>query len=200
MSKRAIILAGAGTRLKPYTVVLPKPLMPIGSYSILEVIIRQLIQYNFNHITLAVNHQADIIKALFKDGSRFGIKIDYSLEKNRLGTIGPLKLIGDLPENFLLLNGDVLTDLNFEKFYSQHIKNKTIFSIASNLREENIDYGVLEVDNESCLKQFKEKPKVNYQVSMGVYMINKEILNFIPDNTYYGFDNLMLFLLKKIKK
>jgi len=201
MSKRAIILAGGlGTRLKPYTVVLPKPLMPIGSYSILEVIIRQLIQYKFDHITLAVNHQADIIKALFKDGSRFGIKIDYSLEKNRLGTIGPLKLIGDLPDNFLLLNGDVLTDLNFEKFYSQHIENQTIFSIASKLREENIDYGVLEVDSESFLKNFKEKPKVNYQVSMGVYMIKKEILNFIPDDTYYGFDNLMIYLLQENKK
>ena len=109
----------------------------------------------------------------------------------------PPKTFIDRKKNFLLLNGDVLTDLNFEKFYSQHIKNKTIFSIASNLREENIDYGVLEVDNESCLKQFKEKPKVNYQVSMGVYMNNKEILNFIPDDTYYGFDNLMLFLLKE---
>ena len=147
MSKRAIILAGGlGTRLRPYTVVLPKPLMPIGSYSILEVIIRQLVQNKFNHITLAVNHQAEIIKALFKDGSRFGIKIDYSLEKNRLGTIGPLKLINDLPENFLLLNGDVLTDLNFEEFYAHHIENNRIFTIASKFREENIDYGVLEVD------------------------------------------------------
>ena len=201
MSKRAIILAGGlGTRLRPYTVVLPKPLMPIGSYSILEVIIRQLVQNKFNHITLAVNHQAEIIKALFKDGSRFGIKIDYSLEKNRLGTIGPLKLINDLPENFLLLNGDVLTDLNFEEFYANHIENNRIFTIASKLREENIDYGVLEVDEEFCLKNFKEKPKVNYQVSTGIYMMNKKIVSFIPDDTYYGFDNLMIYLLKENKK
>ena len=201
MSKRAIILAGGlGTRLRTYTIVLPKPLMPIGSYSILEVIIRQLVQHKFNHITLAVNHQADIIKALFKDGSRFGIKIDYSLEKNRLGTIGPLKLINDLPENFLLLNGDILTDLNFEEFYTHHIENNRIFTIASKLREENIDYGVLEVDEEFCLENFKEKPKVNYQVSMGVYMMNKKIVSFIPDETYYGFDNLMLYLLKENKK
>ena len=201
MSKRAIILAGGlGTRLRPYTVVLPKPLMPIGSYSILEVIIRQLVQHKFDHITLAVNHQADIIKALFKEGSRFGIKIDYSLETNRLGTIGPLKLIDDLPDNFLLLNGDILTDLNFEEFYSQHVKSDAIFTISSHIREEKIDYGVLEVDKESWLKNFREKPKVNYQVSMGIYMMNRKIINFIPDNTYYGFDNLMINFLKQNKK
>jgi len=201
MSRRAIILAGGlGTRLRPYTVVLPKPLMPVGEYSILEVIIRQLVRYKFNHITLAVNHQAEIIKALFQNGERLGIKIDYSLEKKRLGTMGPLKLIHDLPENFLIMNGDVLTDLNFENFYKDHIENNRNFTISSKCRNEKIDYGVLEIDNNSFLKNFKEKPSVEFEVSMGIYMMHRSTLNFIPDDSYYGFDNLMLDLLKAKKE
>ena len=118
MSKRAVILAGGkGTRLRPYTIVLPKPLMPIGEYPILEVIVRQLKNNNFSHITMAVNHQAEIIQAFFGDGSKWGLKIDYSLEDKVLSTMAPLKLIKDLPDNFLVMNGDVLTDLNFSDFY-----------------------------------------------------------------------------------
>ena len=197
MSKRAIILAGGlGTRLRPYTVVLPKPLMPVGEYSILEVIIRQLVKYKFEHITLAVNHQAEIVKALFQNGERWGIKIDYSLEKKRLGTMGPLKLMNDLPDDFLIMNGDVLTDLNFESFFTEHVKNKRNFTISSKSRNEKIDYGVLEIDNSYSLRDFKEKPCVDFEVSMGIYMMNKNILSFIPDDCYYGFDNLMLDLLK----
>src|SRR5262249_57489275 len=111
MSRRAVVLAGGlGTRLRPYTVVLPKPLMPIGEYSILEVIIRQLRRNGFEHITLAVNHQANIIEALFGNGEKWGVRIDYSLESTPLSTIAPLLLIRDLPDEFLLMNGDVLTD------------------------------------------------------------------------------------------
>src|SRR5215831_11173859 len=103
MSKRAIVLAGGvGTRLRPYTVVLPKPLMPIGDYPILEVVVRQLVRAGFDRITMAVNHQAELIKAFFGDGSRWGAAIDYSLEDRPLGTMGPLKLIGDLPDHFLV--------------------------------------------------------------------------------------------------
>ena len=196
MSRRAVILAGGlGTRLRPYTVVLPKPLMPVGEYSILEVIIKQLVKYKFDHITLAVNHQAEIIKALFKEGQRWGIKIDYSQEEKRLGTMGPLKLIKDLPDNFLIMNGDVLTDLNFENFYIDHCVNNRNFTISSKSREEKIDYGVLEIDKNSLLNDFKEKPSVTYQISMGIYMMNKNILSFVHDDLYYGFDNLILDLL-----
>ena len=118
MSKRAVILAGGlGTRLKPYTHALPKPLMPIGQYPILEIVIRQLSDAGFDRITLAVNHQADIIKAYFQDGSKWNVSIDYSLETERLGTMGPLDLIHDLPDNFLVMNGDVLTAIPFEKLF-----------------------------------------------------------------------------------
>lgn len=200
MSKRAVILSGGkGTRLRPYTVVLPKPLMPIGEYPILEVIIRQLAYFGFDHITLALNHQANLLKAFFGDGSNWGIKIDYSLENNPLGTMGPLKLISDLPENFLVMNGDVLTDLNFADFYSEHEAASSIFTISSKIRHQNIDYGVLQVDAEKILNGFDEKPKVTYQVSMGVYMVNSEVLNLIPEGPF-GFDNLMLDLIKYNKK
>jgi NDP-mannose synthase len=196
MSKRAVILAGGrGTRLHPYTVVLPKPLMPIGEYPILEVIIRQLVTAGFDHITLAVNHQAEIIKAFFQDGARWGILIDYSLEDKPLGTMGPLKLINNLPDNFLVTNGDVLTDLDFGSFYDTHLIKKNIFTISSKQRQHNIDYGVLDTNENGVLTGFREKPSVEYQVSMGVYMVNTEALTFIPTNCSYGFDQLMLDLL-----
>lgn len=198
MCKRAIILAGGkGTRLKPYTVVLPKPLMPIGDFPILEVVIRQLAKNGFEHITITVNHQAEIIKAFCGDGSRWGIKVDYSLESKPLSTMGPLKLINDLPENFLVMNGDILTDLNFSDFYNTHVAEKQLFSISSYRRTEVSEYGVLEVDENNTLTGFKEKPKHHYLVSMGIYMVNRKVLDFIPEDTFYGFDTLMLDLLKK---
>ena len=195
--KHAIILAGGkGTRLKPYTVVLPKPLMPIGEYPILEVIVRQLVAFGFDRITMAVNHQAEIIKAFFGNGAKWGIAIDYSMEDAPLGTMGPLKLISNLPENFLVMNGDILTDLNFSEFYEQHVIDNCLFSISAHLREQLIDYGVLETDASDRLIGFHEKPKNQYLVSMGIYMASREILPFIADGSAYGFDSLMLDLLK----
>ena len=141
MSKHAVILAGGkGTRLRPYTWVLPKPLMPIGEFPILEIIIKQLIQHGFSQITMAVNHQAELIKAFFGNGSKWGITINYSLEEIPLSTMGPLKLISDLPEDFLIMNGDVLTDLNFGSFYEFHKKNNNILTISSYRREHINDY------------------------------------------------------------
>ncbi len=196
MSKRAIILAGGkGTRLRPYTVVLPKPLMPIGEYPILEVIIRQLAQHGFDHVTLAVNHQAEIIRAFFQDGAKWGIKIDYSFEDKPLSTMAPLHLINDLPENFLIMNGDILTDLSFSDLFEEHVIKNNIFTISSHVREQKIDYGVLEMDVDGYLSGFSEKPKSQYLVSMGVYMASRRIMGFIPQGQSYGFDNLMIDLI-----
>lgn len=200
MNKRAVILAGGkGTRLRPYTVVLPKPLMPIGDYPILEVIIRQLSVHGFDHITFAVNHQAELIKAYFGDGSKWNIKIEYSLETEALSTIGPLKLIDDLPENFLLMNGDILTDLNFGEFYNKHVNASNPFTICSSRREHKIDYGVLQTNEKNFLTDFIEKPVKEFLVSMGIYMINNKVLETIPSGPY-GFDNLMLDMLKLQKE
>jgi NDP-sugar pyrophosphorylase family protein len=196
-TRRAIVLAGGrGTRLRPYTVVLPKPLMPIGDFPILEVIVRQLGKAGFGRITLAVNHQAELIKAFFGDGSKWDLHIDYSLEQSPLGTMGPLKLIGDLPEHFLVMNGDILTDLDFGAFYDGHVAERRLFTISSHVRQQMVDYGVLEVDASSSLVGFREKPKSEYLVSMGVYMVARRVLEHIPAGRPYGFDSLMLDLMR----
>jgi NDP-sugar pyrophosphorylase family protein len=185
-----------GTRLRPYTVVLPKPLMPIGEYPILEVIIRQLARHGFAKITLAVNHQAEIIQAFFGDGSRWGVSIDYSLEDRPLRTIAPLRLIPDLPDNFLLMNGDVLTDLDLRSFYEAHVAENRLFTIAAAARTTRIDYGVLDADGSNLLVGFHEKPEVKHLVSMGVYVLNRRVLEFVPPDVPYGFDDLMLRLVE----
>ncbi|MBA7537052.1 UTP--glucose-1-phosphate uridylyltransferase [subsurface metagenome] len=198
MSKRAVILSGGkGTRLRPYTVVLPKPLMPLGEYSILEIVIRQLVKYGFTHITLAVNHQAELIKAFFGDGTKWNVKIDYSLEDKPLSTMGPLKLIQDLPDNFLVMNGDILTDLNFSSFYEDHVKQKSIFTISSYERTHIMEYGVLEINDEKELTGFSEKPSYHFHVSMGIYMLSKKVMDYIPGDMKFGFDDLMYSLIEK---
>jgi NDP-sugar pyrophosphorylase family protein len=169
--------------------------MPIGEYPILEVVIRQLANHGFGHITLAVNHQAELIKAFFGDGSKWGVKIDYSLEDRPLGTMGPLRLINDLPQHFLVMNGDILTDLDYAAFYTEHIAANELFTISSHQREQRIDYGTLKIDADRRLSQFSEKPVVNYEVSMGIYMVSRDILQYVPERESYGFDQLMLSLL-----
>lgn len=196
MSKRAVVLAGGkGSRLRPYTVVLPKPLMPIGEYPILEVILRQLAAQGFDHITLAVNHQSEIVRAFCGDGSRWGIRVDYSLETIPLSTIAPLRLIPDLPANFLLMNGDVLTDLRFGKLYDEHVANNRNFTVAASERTHIVDYGVLHTSGQH-LSGFEEKPRFQYLVSMGVYVVSRAVLENVPEGRSYGFDNLMLDMLK----
>jgi len=197
MSKRAVVLAGGkGSRLRPYTVVLPKPLMPIGEYPILEVILRQLASQGFDRVTLAVNYQAEIVRAFCGDGSRWGISIDYSLETVPLSTIAPLCLIRDLPENFLLMNGDVLTDLPMQKLYEEHVSHRRQFTIAASERTNIVDYGVLHA-RENQLVGFEEKPKFQYLVSMGVYILNRSVLDRVPAGQKYGFDDLMLDMLAR---
>lgn len=133
----------------------------------------------------------------FGDGSRFNVKIDYSIEDSELGTIGPLTLIKDLPENFLIMNGDILCDLNYNEFFKNHINDKNKISVAGFQRSVKIDFGVLEFDQEKKLTHFKEKPSLHFHVSMGIYCFNKSVLKFVPRNSAYGFDNLMLDSLKE---
>jgi NDP-mannose synthase len=198
MYKRAIILAGGkGTRLKPYTIALPKPLVPIGDVPILEIVIRQLQKYGFTHLTIAINHMADIIKAFFGDGSKWNVKIDYTIESQPLSTMGPLTMISDLPEDFLVMNGDILTDLDFDAFYKNHLAEKNNFTIASYKRIDKIDFGVLKVNEHNRLVNFSEKPDYEFLVSMGIYMVNKKVVDYIPENTYFGFNHLMDLLIDR---
>ena len=190
--KCAVILAGGlGTRLRPYTIALPKPLVPIGDYPIMEIEIRQLAQYGFSRIILAVNHQADIIKAYFGDGHKWGVSIEYSLESKPLGTMGPLHLIRDLPDDFLVMNGDILSDINYKELFEEHVSRGELFTISAVDRTQHIDYGVLNINNDGYLCGFTEKPNYDFSVSMGVYVASSDILGFIPENEAYGFDDLM---------
>lgn len=191
---RAIILAGGkGTRLRPYTTLIPKPLVPIGGrFSILEIIIMQLSKQGFTHITLAVNHLSHLIMSYFGDGRSLGVKLDYSIENDELSTIGPLTLINDLPENFLVMNGDILSDISYADFLNRHIENKSNITVAAFSRKVKIDFGVMEVGENSMLINFVEKPIYDYRVSMGVYGINKNIINKLQRGGKYGFDDLMI--------
>src|SRR5207249_10686523 len=197
VEKRAVILAGGrGTRLKPFTVALPKPLVPVGEKPILEIIVQQLVFDGFKHLTFAVNHQADIIRAYFGAGEKYGAKIEYSLERKPLSTMGPLRLIDGLPDNFLVMNGDVLTDIDYSKFLDGHVADGALMTVSAISREYLVDYGVLKIDASGRLVAFEEKPRRHVLVSMGVYVLNRAILELIPADTPYGFDNLVLDLLK----
>lgn len=191
---RAVILAGGkGTRLKPYTITLPKPLVPVGGeLPILEIVIRQLGKAGFDHITLAVNHMANLVMAFFGDGSRWGTKIDYSLEESALSTIGPLTLIPNLPANFLVMNGDILCDLDYADFYRYHVAQQNDVTVSVFKRTAKIDFGVLKYDSKNSATEFVEKPTYHFDVSMGVYCLNRGIVDQIEKGKPYGFDNLMM--------
>ena len=178
---RVVILAGGkGTRLAPYTTVLPKPLMPLGDMPVLELLLRQLRRHGLTDITIAVGHLAALIMAYFGDGARWGLKIDYSMESAPLGTAGPLGLIDGLTDPFLVLNGDLLTDLDFSAMIAAHDKVGGIGTIGLHRREIQIQLGVVELDGADRVSRYVEKPSYSYLASMGVYVLSSRVLRFIP--------------------
>lgn len=198
---RAVILAGGqGKRLYPYTAIIPKPLIPIGDMAIVEVVIRQLAFYGFDQITFAVGYQAELIMALMGSGEKWGVHIDYSLEEKPLNTIGPLRLIQDLNTPFLVMNADLLTDLNFRDLYDYHNSNGSIATVATHKRHVQLQLGVLNFDAEdegNRIVSFTEKPQFDYHVSMGIYILDPRVIDFIPPNKPFGFDHLMHRLLQE---
>jgi NDP-sugar pyrophosphorylase family protein len=189
---RAVILAGGkGTRLKPYTAALPKPLVPVGDRSILDVVLAQLKRAGVDRVTMAVSHLAHLIMAYFGDGSRQGLRIDYSLEDKPLSTIAPLRLIKDLPETFFVMNGDVLTDLDFARLYAYHQQQDADITVATFERDSRIDFGVLRTDASQRVVGFEEKPTYHFSVSMGVYVMSRRLLDIVPAGAPFGFDHLM---------
>jgi NDP-mannose synthase len=193
--KHAVILAGGrGTRLRPYTLTLPKPLVPLVDTPIVDIVIRKLANAGFDVVTLAINHMGELIQAYFGGGERWGLTMRYSLENEPLGTIAPLRLITDLPDNFLVINADVLSDIDLSRFLSDHIASRAIFTIGATSRDQLLDYGVLGVDA-GRLVSFQEKPKISQLVSMGIYSVNRRVLEFIPASGPFGFDQLMLKLI-----
>jgi NDP-sugar pyrophosphorylase family protein len=193
----AVILAGGkGVRLRPYTTALPKPLVPVGdNYSILEIVLHQLAAHGFSHATLAINHLGPLIRAFVGDGSRWGMKIDYVEEKVPLSTVGPLFAMKDrLPDHFLVMNGDVLTDLDYADLLERHCASGAPLTVATALRTVKVDFGVLAVTKDRVM-EFTEKPTLSYRVSMGVYGMSWHTLTPYPAGLSFGFDQLVLDLL-----
>lgn len=192
---RVVILAGGkGTRLKPYTTVFPKPLMPIGDMPILEVVLRQLKYFGFRKITISVNHLADLIQTFFGNGSKLGLSITYCMEDTPLGTAGSISLVHDITENFLVMNGDLLTTIDYSAMIKSHISSGAAATIGVFPREAKIDFGVLELGSKGELLQYKEKPKFEFLVSMGVNAFHKSVLEFIPKDKYLDIPTLMMNL------
>lgn len=192
---QAVILAGGkGTRLKPYTTSFPKPLMPVGDYPILEIIIRQLARTGFDRVTISTGHLAELIEAYFGNGDRWNLRIEYVREHKPLGTAGALRLIQDCEENFLVMNGDVLTTLDYSKLYAAHIEKGVKATIAATNRESKIDFGVLKFNDEGILQEYIEKPVYSFSVSMGVYVLSKECMSFIGEGEALGMPDLFLRL------
>jgi len=200
---KAVIQAGGqGTRLKPYTLVLPKPLMPVGEYPIIEILLKWLRRSNVSDIYVTTGYLGHLIKAFCGDGKQWDCNIHYSEEFEPLGTIGPLHHVKDqLDETFLVLNGDLLTDMDIYKFCEFHQSHGGLLTVGTTNKKVKVDLGVLKTDKETnCVSSFQEKPSFDYQVSMGIYCMEPEIFKFVPKGIPFGFDDLMHSMLKENEK
>jgi NDP-sugar pyrophosphorylase family protein len=201
LTRRAVILAGGkGSRLGPYTTVLPKPLLPVGDRAILDVVVDQLQYAGFTQLTLAVGYLAHLVRAAMGDGSRWGVQIDYAEEPEPLGTVGPLANIEGLDDSFLVMNGDVLTTLDFNELLALHRESGNALTIAAHRRVVRTDYGVLHVDGNAgrteVVTGFEEKPEIPYIVSMGVYAMEPRVLAGIEPGSYLDLPDLVLRLIE----
>jgi NDP-sugar pyrophosphorylase family protein len=189
---------GEGARLRPYTAIIPKPLMPIGDRPVLDIVIRQLRAAGFARITIATGYLAELIEAFFRDGKVFDVSIDYFREYEPLGTVGALALIEGLDEPFLVMNGDVLTDMDYTAMLEHHVASGAAVTVAATPREVNISLGVMEFDDPAAperLTHYIEKPTLSYEVSMGVYCFAPRVLDHIEPNVRLDFPDLILRLL-----
>lgn len=198
---RAVVLAGGtGTRLRPYTAVIPKPLMPIGDRPILDVVLRQLKAAGFERVTIATGYLAELIEAFFRDGAAYGLDIDYHRELEPLGTVGALALIDGLDEPFLVMNGDVLTDMDYRALCARHRASGAAATIAATAREVSISLGVMRFGDPAApdrLTDYIEKPNLHYVVSMGVYCFDPRVLAYIEPGVRLDFPDLILRLLDR---
>lgn len=194
---QAIILAGGkGTRLAPYTTVLPKPLMPIGEMPILEIIVRQLRKSGFQRIEMATSHLSSLIEAYFGDGVRFGVDIHYHREETAAGTAGPLALFEDaLETEFLIMNGDVLTDLDFGGFLTAHRSSDAVLTAATCKRSITLPLGALAFDDADCVIDYVEKPTYHFECSAGIYAANRDVVKFIDRERAFDLPELVRALI-----
>lgn len=193
MRRQAVILAGGkGTRLRPFTATLPKPLVPVGDYPIIEIVLRQLKHFGFTDVIISTGHLAELIEAYCGDGRRWGVKIRYVREDKPLSTAGALKLIRGLAPRFLTINGDLLTTLDFGKLYEHHRRLGADAAIAVCERSSKIEFGVIELDDENRLRTYTEKPSQSYLISMGVNVFDRRVLRHIKPGEALGIPELML--------
>ena len=198
---KAVVLAGGkGTRLAPYTRIIPKPMMPIGDKAILEIMLHQMHKAGIDEVILTVGHLAGLMRAYFQDGSHLGIHIQYSIEDHPLGTAGPLGLIDDLNETFMVCNGDVLTTLNMGELIDFHKQNQGVATIASHQRQVHIDLGVIQINGDHTIVGYQEKPTVEYLVSMGIYIFEPTVMQYIQKGQYLDFPDLIKILITDKKK
>lgn len=193
----AVILAGGrGVRLRPYTTALPKPLVPIGDdHVIIDIILRQLADQGFRSVTLAINHFGELIKAFVGRGERWGLEVGYAHETEPLSTVGPLFLMRDeLPEHFLMMNGDLLTDVRFDELLDQHVEAGAPFTVATHKAEHRVEFGVLDVESDR-ITGFTEKPSLTYHVSMGIYGLSRTTIEHYTPGIPFGVDQLILDLI-----
>jgi NDP-sugar pyrophosphorylase family protein len=189
----AVILAGGkGTRLKPFTMTVPKPLLPIGDAPILEIVLRQLAQSGVKRVVLTLGHMAHLFSAVLGDGKRFGLDIEYCIEDQPLGTAGSLRLIASPAAEMLVMNGDILTTLDFTAMLGHHRQSGALATIALSKRSVHIDYGVIERDSRGELERYIEKPVIDYTVSMGINIVSAQALSLIPANIKFDMPDLML--------
>jgi len=198
--RRAVILAGGeGTRLRPYTIVLPKPLMPIGDRPVLDIVVRQLKVHGFERITIATGYLAELIEAFFGDGGGYGIPIDYYREHEPLGTVGALALIdGLVDDDVLVMNGDVLTDIDYGALLDRHRASDAAATIATKVRHIHISLGVLRFGDggdSTRLTGYDEKPAIDFTASMGVYCFSPRALSHIQPGEHLDFPDLILRLI-----
>jgi len=200
---KAIILAGGrGTRLYPFTVSFPKPLMPLGEVPVLEVLMNRLIQHGITDMTLCLGHLAGLIQAYLGQRQSLAsqVKLNYVIENEPTGTAGSLSLVPDLDETFLALNGDLLTNIDLGALIAYHKEKEAILTIATHKRKVKIDLGVLEFNDESVITNYLEKPETTYHVSMGIYVYEPRVLSYIPKGAYLDLPNLVLKLIQANEK
>jgi NDP-sugar pyrophosphorylase family protein len=193
---KAVILAGGrGTRLKPFTTNFPKPLVPVGDRPILEILLRQLKAHGVDEVTLLTGHLAYLLESYFSDGSGLGLRIDYLREEAPLGTAGPLRaLAGKIGSDFFVMNGDLLTDVDFSALMARHHETGAAVTVSTYHREERIQLGVLSVDEAGDVLGYEEKPVLHLDISMGAYAMAPSVLEHIPQG-YYDMPQLILDLL-----
>ena len=198
MNRAIVLTGGKGMRLRPYTTVLPKPLMPIADRPILDIVVRQLRRAGFERITMATGYLAELIEVFFRDGAAYDVEVDYFREEEPLGTVGALAMLDDIDGDVLVMNGDILTDLDYGAFLEGHRASGASASIATTVRNVTISLGVLECDDEEDperITDYREKPQIDYRASMGIYCFSPKALAHIERGEHLDFPDLVLRLL-----